>query len=87
MGNQQGNQQGDKGTNRATREPRREPIGETWQSDSGGDRVRTEGLRQRQGENGKDPTKLGIRETALKHRKIHNSYGFHNKTLGKTVQR
>jgi len=50
-----------------------EPIGETWQSDRGGDRVRTEGLWQRQRETGKDPTKLRIRETALKHRKIRYS--------------
>jgi len=52
MGNQQGNRQGDKGTNRAT--------WEVWQSGKGGSRVRTEGLRQRQGETGKDPTKLGM---------------------------
>ena len=54
--------------------PTREPTRETWQSDRGGDRVRTEELRQRQGETGKDPTKLGIRETALKHRKTHYSH-------------
>jgi len=51
-----GNQQTNKGTDRAIREPTREPTGETWQSDRGGDRVRTEGF-DRDGGNWQRPHK------------------------------
>jgi len=71
-----GNQQTNKGTDRAIREPTREPTGETWQSDRGGDRVRTEGLRQRQGEIGKDPKKLGIKRNGAQTQKNTLLQGF-----------